>query len=301
MTCDFNSLTVSAIQIFIFLLGTVFIIGLSYCFVRSNDEKYANRCIHYTTVCFCGMIILAFFMYTMENVVHCIDEDVGVILGFIGDGGWVIHYILFVWLLFFRLDHILQASLFKISWISKSLFYVLFILSIFANNFVFIMESIGLDFIPYIISEILGIIGFFSVLLLIIGFIILFIYKLIEVTKKADDETLIFNMIKSFFLAVTFAICGVLVIIILMSTIAITENTNSEYVQLIYSTVTEINVIINCCCILFGFNMFEKYYLTVCGKCQTKCVNWCSEKRENSDKRNTERTDLSTVHEQINV
>eukprot|EP01084_Bolivina_argentea_P296532 510721_1 len=281
MTCDTDSLTVSIIQAFMFLFGAIFIIWLSYRFTLHGIPKDTNRCTYYITICFCIMIILAFVMYVMENAAHCLNEDVGVILGYVGDGGWAIHYILFVWLLFFRLDYILQGSPFAISCISRLLFYVLFSLWICGNNAVFFIDLITQNDDPSLAKDITGAIGLLSMAVLAVWMIVLFIYKLIVVTKKTDDETLRFNMIRSFILAVVFAVCMVLVVIVLMSTIAITENSDTEYVSLIYNAATETNVTVNCCCILFGFDVFRTCYMNICGLCQTKCVNLCAEKREN--------------------
>eukprot|EP01084_Bolivina_argentea_P037111 68593_1 len=212
------------------------------------------------------------------NLFSCIIPTISAIMSWIGRLGFTFQLAMILWLLFYRLNHIFEGSVFALENRTKCLFrgtYLLLIggeLSVVALLATPLHRSIGTTIVMGSV--------FFCAFVYITALVSLMVYKLITIAKHEklvdNHQTMVPIVTKVFILSLT-----PIIAIFWIGLSAVVDNllhmqgTSTRVLQVTNFTAA---LCANFYSMLIGFNHFNGYYTKVCGSCHRCCENICSKK-----------------------
>ena len=193
---------------------------------------------------------------------------------------YFVQYMSLIFLTFFRIYITFKHSPLQFSKIILWYYGILWILLIIVVvSFPVMMGTIeSMERLNYI-DQILLVIDatFWLLVILTVSTAILFIYKLVKVVKmdsNSDDNGKLISIISKTALLTLFAMI-MTVLTYIINTMDLGLEPGSEIGRCIASTMIGVDVYSNFICFMLTYNSAEKYYVKLCGCCDSKCQSLC--------------------------
>ena len=179
-----------------------------------------------------------------------------------------------LYIFFIRFHHVLKPTKFKFSLLTLKIYYSLFIFIGICAIIIFV-SSIFTSILSNTLLYAMAALTMMFMLILIISIIILFTMKLMKIHRNKFDEGVISVVTKiiiltSITLTLTFANLVVISLRVLMF---------SPLTFILSWNVSIWDIFTNFLCMVLSYNMFNNYYLKLCGPCDTSCHH-CLDKTE---------------------
>ena len=274
----FNVLTVVIILYFAFMLIKL----------RNKIWKKANTFAFIGNYVYCGLILICAIIYMNANVYRCVDGEslVAHEINTIGNGFYVLQYILLLILLFYRLCTVFGASQYAISSRIIGIFcFILVCLTASAIACILLLNDGEVSSL----ANTFGIFAMVGVFLLISIIIATFIQRLSKIWWRCDADGTCSSrdhiwealIIKTFILTLLSIMSLVVVIVSSLVGIWIPDQYYMTLRQFGYAITLGIDLVTNLMSLFYGIHVFNKHYLFLFGICDRALVKALENKKKN--------------------
>eukprot|EP01083_Nonionella_stella_P120971 363069_1 len=285
MLCDTVSLVERIINAFVYCMGSILVIGLSYKYFKQRVYETGSSCLHSMVIILFLLILMAYIIFAVSVIFTCVDVDIWRALKLTGSIIYLLQYSVLMWLLFYRLCLVFTQSQFAVSASTKRAFYCVY--CIFNCMSALSLYSVSSNLYLTVWGPIISTTTYAILILVVLYLLVLFVRKLLILSAHHGDEhnkELIAVATKTFILTLWCVASSILMAFCLGIKRLAGRKLHYEF-ALALSAAFDLGT--NFVTILFGFTVFESWYMKICGYCQREGVaRKCFEKRANLTEQN---------------
>lgn len=235
-----------------------------------KQTKIKNKFLFWITITFTMDIFIAHILWVLASLFTCNNLTLYHLMLNMWLQLFVLQKLLWLALLFKRLDFIFIASPFKLSSRTLRLFWI----SYFTLIIIGIASAVGYgNYYDSVATLILLLIASMMGIGLTLSVMYLFIYKLIAVYKMTNRDPELLTMITRDSLL---SFIEIIMTIIFMTSIVLSSGTESIHVDLIIDVLASIDLFTSFWGVILGYQAFNDWYLKLFGCCDGKCKSCCN-------------------------